>query len=388
MLIAQRLPVFLSVVLLAVSMNADEIASPSGPGAAEPFLTTSGRDLLMTWIEPSSNGNALKLARFRDGQWSDAQTIVERPEVAANWANFPSVVASKGAIFVQWVQKNSGGHHAADVYVTSSRDNGKSWGKPILLHRDNTPTEHGFASLAALADGSAGVIWLDGRQMKHDEGEMTLRYARINADGRVAGETVLDARVCECCGTSLKPTNDGLVAVYRDRSSTEDRDIAVVTRRGGKWSKPRLVHQDGWTIKGCPVNGPQLATLGNRVAASWFTAAGDKGRVKVAFSSDGGATFRAPVNVDDGAPVGRVDLLMLDDGSAVVTWIDGIADAASIMARRVFPDGRLGSITKVASSGAARSTGFPRAAIAGDRLYIAWTEPSTPKRIRISSISF
>lgn len=79
---------------------------------------------------------------------------------------------------------------------------------------------------------------------------------------------------------------------------------------------------------------------------------------------------------------------MLEDGSAAVTWIDGIADAASIMVRRVFPDGRLGPITKVASSGAARSAGFPRAAIAGDRLYIAWTEPSTPKRIRISSIFF
>jgi len=380
--------IFLAVILLAASMNADEIAPPSGPGAAEPFLVTSGSDLLMTWIEPASNGNALKLARFRAGRWSAAQAIFESPDVAANWANFPSAVTSEGAIFVQWVQKNSGGHHAADVYVASSRDDGKSWSKPILLHRDNTPTEHGFASLAAQADGSAGVIWLDGRQMKHDQGDMTLRYAQINADGKVSGETVVDARVCECCGTSLKATSDGLVAVYRDRSSTEDRDIAVVTRRGGKWSKPALVHKDGWTIKGCPVNGPQLATRGNQVAAAWFTAAGDKGRVKVAFSSDGGATFRAPVNVDDGAPVGRVDLVMLEDGSAFVTWIDGTADAASVMVRRVFPDGRLGPITKVASTSGARSAGFPRAAIAGERLYIAWTEPSTPKRIRISSVSF
>ena len=349
---------------------------------------TSGRDLLMTWVEPSSNGNAVKLARFRDGHWSSPQTIVERAEVLANWADFPSVVVGgDGTLFVHWLQKRSGGHHASDVHLAISRDAGKTWSAPILLNRDDTPTEHGFVSMVPQSDGVA-LIWLVGRKMTHDGGDMTLRYARVKADGTISGETVVDARVCECCGTSMRATKDGLVAVYRDRSATEGRDISVVTRQNGKWSKPRLVHEDGWTIKGCPVNGPQLATRGNRVAVAWFTAAGDQGRVKVAFSSDGGATFGAPVVADNGAPIGRVDLQMLEDGSALLTWIDGDADTASVMMRRIQPDGRLGPITRIATSGVARATGFPRVTMLGERLFVAWTEPTTPKKIRISSISF
>ena len=36
--------------------------------------------------------------------------------------------------------------------------------------------------------------------------------------------------------------------------------------------QPAAVREDGWKIAGCPVNGPQLASSGGRVAAAWFTA--------------------------------------------------------------------------------------------------------------------
>ena len=75
-----------------------------------------------------------------------------------------------------------------------------------MPHRDNTQTEHGFVSLIPLSDGRLGAVWLDGRNMKNmKETEehapasesMTLRYAAIDADGKLSDETQLDERVCE-----------------------------------------------------------------------------------------------------------------------------------------------------------------------------------------------
>ena len=48
----------------------------------------------------------------------------------------------------------------------------------------------------------------------------------------------------------------GPVAVYRDRSPEEIRDISVVRLVDGVWTEPAPVHADNWMIEGCPVNGP------------------------------------------------------------------------------------------------------------------------------------
>ena len=365
------------------------LSSPAGAGSGQPFLTTtSDGAVLMSWTEPSGSAHAVKYATYRDGKWSPARTLVERDDLIVNWADFPSIVAGSGrTFFAHWLQKRPGGKYAYDIYTSTSRDGGATWSSPRLLNRDGTPNEHGFVSIVAQRDGTAGILWLDGREMHGHGGEMTVRYGVLNADGSVTGERVLDARACECCGTAMTRTSDGLVAAYRDRSAEEIRDIAVVRQRKGGWTEPKVANADGWKINGCPVNGPQLAANGKNVALAWFTAAQDRARVSVAFSNDSGASFGKPVSIDVGSPIGRVDTLTLDDGSALVSWIDGKGENASILLRRVWPNGRMNQPVRVASSSTARGAGFPRMTLAGDRLYIAWTEITPEKQIRFHSLA-
>ena len=159
-------------------------------------------------------------------------------------------------------------------------------------------------------------------------------------------------------------TAEGPVVVYRDRSEAEKeiRDISIVRLKGSKWSAPRPVFQDGWQLNGCPVNGPAVAAAGRRVAVAWFTGADKTSRVKLAFSSDAGETFGQPIAVDDGNPAGRVDVLLLDDGSAMVCWLEKLPDGGAVRVRRVRPDGKLDEAVTVAPSGTARSNGFPQMA--------------------------
>ena len=262
-----------------------------------------------------------------------------------------------------------------------------------MPHRDNTQTEHGFVSLIPLPDGRLGAVWLDGRNMKNmkdsdDHGpapeSMTLRYATVDANLNLSDETELDERVCECCQTSAAVTSEGPIAVYRDRSQTEVRDIYIVRQVNGSWTKPQAVVADNWQINGCPVNGPLVATDGSRVAVAWFSSVADTPHVKIVFSQDAGATFGQPIQVDDGESVGRVDTLLLPDGSALVCWLSGNVDGGAIKVRRVRADGSVGPPAIIARTDISRSSGFPRMARLGDEVHFAWTEFGKPSSVRMA----
>jgi hypothetical protein len=120
------------------------------------------------------------------------------------------------------------------------------------------------------------------------------------------------------------------------------------------------------------VNGPAVAAAGRRIAVAWFTGADKTSRVKLAFSGDAGETFSQPVAVDDGNPAGRVDVLLLDDGGAMVCWLEKLPEGGAMRVRRVRPDGKFDEAITVAPSGTARSNGFPQMARAGRELVFAW----------------
>ncbi len=164
--------------------------------------------------------------------------------------------------------------------------------------------------------------------------------------------------------------------VYRDRSGDEIRDIYRVLRTDEGWSGPLPVARDGWHIEGCPVNGPAVDADGPDAAVAWFTGAGGRAAVKLAFSRDGGESFQAPIVVDDSMPAGRADVAMDGDRGAWVIWLDGDGDPGRVRLRRFSADGPAGPLFTVARVGTGRNTGFPVMARApGGGLLLAWTDP-------------
>ena len=389
-----QLPVQKSIAASEQPLVIRATQSPTNGDSREPDLTTThdGR-VILSWVEKLNNKRyALRTSVLDQNGWSDTQTVAQGDNWFINWADFPSVIALKnGSLAAHWLVKSGSATYAYDVNISQSNDGGKSWAKAIVPHRDNTQTEHGFVSLVPLPDGRLGAVWLDGRNMKDmKEGDdhapgpesMTLRYAAIDAEGNLADEVELDERVCECCQTSAAVTGDGPIAVYRDRSQSEVRDIYIVRQVNGSWTRPQPVFADNWRINGCPVNGPVVAADGARVAVVWFTSVDDSPHVKIAFSQDAGATFSQPIQVDDGETVGRVDALLLPDGSALVCWLSGNVDGGAIKVRRVGADGAVGPPAVIAKTDISRSSGFPRMARLGNDIHFAWTEFGKPSRVR------
>jgi hypothetical protein len=181
-------------------------------------------------------------------------------------------------------------------------------------------------------------------------------------------------------------TSGGAVVAYRDRSGGEVRDVVVVRRNADRWTAPKLVAAEGWEIAGCPVNGPAIAARGRRVAVAWYTQGGNRPRVQVAFSQDAGVSFGAPVAVDANGPLGRVDVVLDENGDALVLWVASEGKAAAIRLARVSPAGRLGPARTVSATETSRSSGFPRIERTGGTLVLAWVEPGEPFRIRAATL--
>jgi hypothetical protein len=291
-----------------------------------------------------------------------------------------------------WLRRSGPGRYSYDVMLTQSRDGGTTWAAPLRPHRDGTETEHGFVSLFP-HDGVLGAVWLDGRAFDgaghgHGASEMQVRFTTIRPDGALSHEVLLDDRACDCCQTAAALTSLGPLVVYRDRSADEVRDIAVTRLVDGTWTAPRTLHEDNWVIPGCPVNGPAADAEGDRVAVAWFTAAAERPRVQVTFSDDAGASFGEAIRVDDGDPVGRVDVLLLAPGVALVVWLENVGEAAELRGRLVAASGRIGPARAIAATSAERASGFPRMARSGDDVLLVWTQAGEPSTVRAAVLSF
>jgi hypothetical protein len=373
----------------------ESTTAPTGPGSRYPNLAGGDETpLVMSWLHPEgADRYSLRYATWQGDRWGEYATVRSGSGWFVNWADFPSVVPLDARNWAaHWLEQRPDNVYSYDVRLAVTRDAGANWSDPVSPHDDGTPTEHGFVSL--VRDGKAlQAIWLDGRNTggghedesghgASDAGAMTLRTTTLAEDGRRIGPDLeLDGRVCDCCQTDVARTSEGLIVVYRDRGTGEVRDIGVVRLVDGQWSAPATVHADGWKVDACPVNGPAVDADGKRVAVAWFTAA-DQPRVRVAFSDDAGRSFGPAVEVAGGQVTGRVDVVLIDRGRAVVSWLRQSGEAAEIVARPFDQAGPAGVEAIIASSTVQRSSGFPQMVRAGPELVFAWTESSDPPQVR------
>ena len=372
-------------------------SAPAAPGSRYPNLA-SGPDgsAVLSWVAPATGGaHALQYSTWTGHGWTAPMTVSTGAGWFVNWADFASVIPFENGLWAaHWLEQRPGNVYSYDVRIAVSKDNGRSWSAPMSPHDDGTPTEHGFVSMIGTGDGLTAV-WLDGRntgggdhEATHGSaaGAMTLRTAGIDKLGRVrGGETELDARACDCCQTDVASSSEGLIVAYRDRDEGEIRDISVVRATDAGWSAPSRVHRDDWRITACPVNGPAIAAHGRTVAVAWFTAP-DQPRIRLAFSDDAGRSFAPPLEIAAGRVAGRVDLLLLDDQRAVVSWLADGAQGAEIRAQLWTRSDAVGSPIVVATTTVDRGAGFPRMTRSGNALLFAWTDVAATPAVRTAIV--
>ena len=129
---------------------------------------------------------------------------------------------------------------------------------------------------------------------------------------------------------------------------------------------------DDWKIAGCPVNGPSISADANMVAIAWFTAAQEP-LVSVAISTDSGESFSDPIEIIRSKTLGRVAVVLLDDGDLAVSWlVTAGSKYSAVKVRKVMIDATLVPVRVVADT--ATGLSVPQIVRFQSELVLAWTE--------------
>ncbi|MGH8651845.1 MAG: exo-alpha-sialidase [Gammaproteobacteria bacterium] len=309
----------------------ENMATPAPTQSRQHHLSVApdGR-MILSWVEPQGDKEELlQFATWDSGRWSAPQTVI----TAKRLPDKPAVIGlARGILAAGWIlpAEGSADPDAVDIYLARSGDGGGSWSAPEKASRHPKAYPYDLF-LSALTDGTLSAVWSDGRQIIHHpevpnkskeswSGTQMLMATRLDAHGRLGPEAALDKDICSCCMPHSVAVDKELLTVYRDHQAGEVRDIALVRWSGAGVGAPVNVHADGWVIEGCPGNGPAVDAKGSRVAVAWFTGAKNQPAVKVAFSKDGGKRSGSPITVEGEAAAGFVDVLLLKDGVALVSW--------------------------------------------------------------------
>ena len=377
-------------------MERDNFSSlnPFPENSSESFLLSTDKDLFISWTEQVLDSNFLYVTKLEGGSWSNKKLITKGTDWFVNWADFPSISYNNlsNSIFSFHLQKSSEETFSYDVnYHINSKETWKDMNK---IHDDNTFSEHGFVSSIPYKDGFM-VSWLDGRNTYgvgdhgHAKGAMTIRSAVLDFNGNIVSQNVIDEMVCECCQTSMAISGDIPIVVYRDRSEGEIRDIYYSRYIDSNWTEPHPIHNDGWKINGCPVNGPNVDSYGDNVVVSWFSASNGRPKVNLKFSTDNGRTFGDKILIDevDNSPLGRVDIELISETEAIISWLSTVDGKGKLLIRKIKTNGEIGPIKVVDEISTERSTGFPQIEKFNDDVYISWTDNSElGKKVRVTKI--
>lgn len=402
------LAVFLGLVARAdeAAVGVVKLVSPAAVAvrADSPSLTTAPDGTVwLSWLETDAKDEtAVRCATLepRTSRWSAARTIAHGRDLVTNVFDAPQlIVGPNGRATAVWSFAGSDGHRDVDTpraFLSESIDGGITWSAPHVLTIESDQVE--YVSLASLSDGGLLAVWIDGRGRKSEADPARLYARRL---GSMSPDTLLDDRVCDCCRSSLTALPDGgALLAYRGRTRGEIRDILTARFQDGRWETARPSIGDHWTIPGCPVNGPRLARAELCVSRVWFTAVDNRPRVLVAQSTDAGAHFGDARPIDLGNAAGRVDTLVLHDGTQFFTWLENGATAAGaptagLYLRTVSASGATSApirLTSLDSDAVGRV--FPRITVVKDdaalpvQIAVALNRPGKPNRIETLLVTF
>lgn len=372
------------------------LENPSSGNSSLPKLFGTENELFMSWVEEKDSISVLYFSTLENGKWTPPFEVNSGNDWFINWADFPAIAENNGNILVSHLQKSADDKYTYNVKINLFSAETQSWKKDILLHNDGTASEHGFVSVVPYGKSSFYIIWLDGRNTvagaggheTHGGAPMSLRGRVVHEDGTMEPDVELDNRVCDCCQTGMASIDDAPVLVYRDRSDTEVRDISRIGLFDDSFSAPSPVYNDNWKISGCPVNGPSIAAYKDNAVVAWFTAVNNIPKVQLAFSKDKGKTFGAPIQVNENKTMGRVDVVMTSENTAILSWLENLGDETLIRAMRVSENGAKAFPVTISKTSFERAGGFPQLELVGDSLYAAWTNVDGNKNsIKTASIS-
>ncbi|HKS27995.1 MAG TPA: sialidase family protein [Pyrinomonadaceae bacterium] len=367
--------------------------------AAEPVAAAaSDGNVYVAWVEHAAKRQADVLLTKLDASGKQVFPPVRvntQAGQATAWRGDPPTiaVAKDGTIYVGWTARAAAEGHATNLFLSTSRDGGKTFEPPVKVNDDAKEVVHGMHSLAIDERGRVFLAWLDERSInmydengKLDEHKMEANrevYAASSEDGgRTFSQNRLVAReACPCCKTAVTAGADGRVYVaWRQVLPGNYRHIAVAssTDGGQTFSSPVIASDDRWMIAGCPVSGPALSLASDGALRVLWYSEGEAGKPGLYWSEsrDGGKSFTSRKPLAEGTAFGNPQLLAGagPGNSLTAIWESNQAGASKIIVARLDNTG-VPKVSEIPSQGQ-----LPSAVAIREQLYIAYITKENEQR--------
>jgi hypothetical protein len=315
---------WLFVAIFAIQAVTFGTGAPADPATlaiagrtnAAPWIAAAGEFVTVVWGASAAGKGDIMIAVSRDGGLTFAtpvrvNAIGGEARISGEIAPRVALRARAGAdpiVTVTWNAKDTRTH----IKTARSMDGGRTFRDAATLQSPTAAGDRGWQAAAMDGAGALHAIWLDHRAMatgaskdnehkgEHDGVVMAQKSSVFYAPaGGVERE--LFKGVCYCCKTALVIGPDGhLHAAWRHVFANNMRDIAyTVSRDGGRTFAPLTrVHEDRWSINGCPDDGPAITVdRAGTVHLVWPTVLnGEEGALMYSTSTKG-RPFAAPVRV-------------------------------------------------------------------------------------------
>ena len=319
-----------------------------------PWVAATGSFVAVTWGAAASGKGDIFLAVSRDGgrtfsSPTRVNSVGGDARISGEIAPRVALMARSGVpdplITVTWNARDG----TTQIRTARSRDGGRTFADEMNLQTKGAIGDRGWQASALDSRGTLHTIWLDHRAMaaataghsghkgEHDGVAMAQRSGLYYAaDGMPERE--LFKGVCYCCKTALATGPKGeIFAAWRHVFAGNMRDMGfTMSRDGGKTFAPLTrVNQDGWSIQGCPDDGPAMAVdAKGTVHLVWPTVRNEQGVILYATSQNGGS-FTAPVRLPTlgGPKPSHPQIAISGNGRAFVAWDevrDGVRRAAIV----------------------------------------------------------
>lgn len=376
--------------------------SAENTDAAEPAIAAA-RDgsAYVAWIEHRAKREAdLFVARLdREGRMTGAPVRVNPKEgEAKGWRGDPPtvMVAPDKTVYVGWTARLGVEGHGNNLYLSASRDEGRTFDPPVKVNDDEKPASHGMHSLAVSTDNRVYVAWLDERNvaplpeqmpgmnqktMEHAEPNSEVFFAVSTDGGRTFTKNQkLAGEACPCCKTALAVgTNNQVYVSWRQVLPGDFRHIAVAasTDAGLNFASPQIVSDDTWKITGCPVSGPGLSVAGDgALRVVWYTA-GERGSAGLywAESRNNGQSFTERKLLAPGQVRGNPSLMADEKNNLIAVWESDDEREPRLLNAQLAANG-----AAIVGPPLADSAELPSVATTGEQLLIGYIVSSKDQR--------
>jgi BNR repeat-like domain len=349
-----------------------------------PLLTQTPKgEVLLSWTEKDAQGMTsfcFSTSTDKGKTFSDKKVIYSGTGVGNSRLMRAKVLAKKdGSLVAVFTNRaaapapiagtqqgggggRGGGGRSADLVYTVSKDGGTTWTSPQSV--DTDPTKglmRGFFDATLMANDEIAVAYLKDVKGSTKHEERDLRLA-ITKNGIFQPEKLIDPVVCDCCNINLLTDANGALNVYYRDNNDDIRDIARMTStdNGETFSKPEIVHNDGWKISGCPHSGAVSTANGKSALVAWYSGSETESGIRLV-TQEGKKLF---VLTDKSV---KNPYLLGSSKEAVMLWEQNGADnKTQLVFRKINGDKVSETLSVEGSSNATNSTGL----VLGNQLLI------------------